>query len=71
MVHFQPYLLTARDFIYRYFIYRYGDASQYELIDGECIGLELTGIHEQVAGFIGRKLNVAIDQQDHPYSNPI
>ncbi|NJL84473.1 MAG: Uma2 family endonuclease [Chloroflexaceae bacterium] len=58
MVQRQPQVWTARDFIDRD-----GDNPQYELIDGERINLEPTGIHEQVAGFIGRKLNVAIEQQ--------
>jgi Uma2 family endonuclease len=65
MVQLQPKLLTAHDFIEHY-----GDNAQYELIDGELINLEPTGIHEQVAGFIGRKLNVAIDQQNEPYLIP-
>lgn len=59
MVQLQPKLLSIREFIDRY-----GDNPQYELIDGELIDSEATGIHEQVAGFIGRKLNVAIDQQN-------
>ena len=65
MVQLQPKLLTARDFIEHY-----GDNAQYELIDGELIDLEPTGIREQVADFIGRKLNVAIDQQNEPYLIP-
>lgn len=65
MIQLLPKLLTLRDFIEHY-----GDNSQYELIDGELIDLEPTGIHEQVAGFIGRKLNVAIDQQNVPYVIP-
>ena len=65
MVQLQPALLNVRDFIDRY-----GDDSRYELIDGELIDLEPTGFHEQVAGFIGRKLNVAIDRQDEPYLIP-
>ena len=65
MVQLQPKLLTARDFIEHY-----GDNSQYELIDGELIDLEPTGLHEQVAGFVGRKLNVAIEQQNVPYVIP-
>lgn len=65
MVQLQPQLLTTRDFIDRY-----GDNPQYELIDGELIDLEPTGIHEQVAGFVGRKLNVAIDQQNAPFVIP-
>ncbi|MEO0988054.1 MAG: Uma2 family endonuclease [Cyanobacteria bacterium J06639_14] len=65
MVQFQPKLFTVRDFIEHY-----GDNPQYELIDGELINLEPTGIHEEVAGFVGRKLNVAIDQQNEPYVVP-
>jgi len=65
MVQLQPKLLTAREFIDQY-----GDNPQYELIDGELIDLEPTGIHEQVAGFVGRKLNVAIEQQNVPYVIP-
>lgn len=53
-----PATLTAREFVERY-----GDNPRYELIDGECIDLEPTGAHEQVAAFLGRKFNVAIEQQ--------
>ncbi|MBD2091402.1 Uma2 family endonuclease [Microcoleus sp. FACHB-1515] len=52
------------------FILRYGDIDRYELIDGELIEMEPTGVHEQVAAFIGRKLNVEIDHQDVPYFIP-
>jgi Uma2 family endonuclease len=65
MVQLQPKLLTVREFIDRF-----GDNPQYELIDGELTDLEPTGIHEQVAALIGRKLNVAIDQQNSPYLIP-
>ncbi|NCJ05378.1 Uma2 family endonuclease [Synechococcales cyanobacterium C] len=65
MVQLRPKHLTIRDFIDDY-----GDNPQYELIDGEPIDLEPTGQHEEVAGFIGRKLNVAIDQQALPYFIP-
>jgi Uma2 family endonuclease len=65
MVQLQPKLLTVREFIDRF-----GDNPKYELIDGELIDWEPTGIHEQVAAFMGRKLNVAIDQQDVPYLLP-
>lgn len=65
MVQLKPALLNVRDFIDRY-----GDNSRYELIDGELVDLEPTGRHEEVAGFIGRKLNVAIDRQDEPYLIP-
>ena len=52
------------------FITHYGDNSRYELIDGELIDLEPTGPHEQVAAFIGRKLNVEIDRRDLAYLIP-
>lgn len=65
MVQLQPRLLTTREFIDHY-----GENSQYKLIDGELIDLEPTGKHEEVAGFIGRKLNVAIDQLNAPYLIP-
>lgn len=65
MVQLQPRLLTTREFIDHY-----GENSQYKLIDGELIDLEPTGKHEEVAGFIGRKLNVAIDQLNVPYLIP-
>lgn len=65
MVRVHSQLLTVREFVDRY-----GDTTEYELIDGELIDLEPTGIHEQVAGFLGRKLNVAIDGQNAPYLIP-
>lgn len=52
------------------FITRYGDDNRYELIDGELIEMEPTGPHEQVASYVGRKLNVEIDRQDTPYFIP-
>ncbi|MEB3279844.1 MAG: Uma2 family endonuclease [Lyngbya sp.] len=52
------------------FITQYGDRDRYELIDGELIEMEPTGLHEQVSAFIGRKLNVEIDRQDIPYFIP-
>ena len=52
------------------FITRYGDDNHYELIDGELIEMEPTGPHEQVAAFVGRKLNVEIDRQDWAYFIP-
>ena len=59
MVQSTPQLITVDEFINRY-----GDNYRYELIDGELIDIEPTGPHEQVAAFIGRKLNVEIDRQD-------
>ncbi|WP_138506632.1 Uma2 family endonuclease [Nostoc sp. PA-18-2419] len=53
------------------FVASYLDYVHYELIDGELIDLEPTGLHEQVAGLINRKLNVAIDQLDLPWFIPM
>lgn len=36
------------------FITGYGDRDQYELIDGELIEMEPTGLHEQVSALIGQ-----------------
>ncbi|GJD22493.1 hypothetical protein RIVM261_074490 [Rivularia sp. IAM M-261] len=52
------------------FIKEYADNNRYELIDGELIDMEPTGPHEQVVGFVGRKLNVQIDQQYPDYFIP-
>ncbi len=65
MVQLQPQILTVRTFIERY-----GDVDLYELIDGELIDLEPTGVHEQVAALIGRKINVTIDRSQFPYLIP-
>ena len=65
MIQINPKLLTVDTFIAQY-----GDQDQYELIDGELIDVEPTGLHEQVIGFIARKLNVEIDRLDLPYIIP-
>lgn len=65
MVQSAPQLLTVDEFINRY-----GDDNRYELIDGELINMEPTGLHEQVVAFIGRKLNVEIDRQDMAFFIP-
>ncbi|NEQ69851.1 MAG: Uma2 family endonuclease, partial [Symploca sp. SIO2D2] len=52
------------------FIEHYGDNDGYELIDGELIEIAATGLHEQVAAFIGRKLNVAIDSNNDNFLIP-
>lgn len=44
MVQAKPKLLTIEDFISNY-----GDDSRYELIDGELIAMEPTGIYEEVS----------------------
>ncbi|WP_375511510.1 hypothetical protein [uncultured Nostoc sp.] len=48
------------------FVAGYLDDVRYKLIDGELIDLEATGLDEQVAGLINRKLNVAIDLLNLP-----
>lgn len=58
----QPQPLTVEQFLARY-----GDDDRYDLIDGEVFDLEPTGLHEQVAAFIDRKLNVQIDALDLAY----
>ena len=65
MVQAAPQLIAIADFIRQY-----GDDSCYELIDGELIEMEPTGPHEEIAAFVGRKLNVEIDRQDAPYFLP-
>ena len=65
MIQVNPKLLTVDAFIAQY-----GDQDQYELIDGELIDVEPTGLHEQVIGFISRKLNVEIDRLNLPYVIP-
>ena len=65
MVQLTPKLLTVDEFITQY-----GDNERYELIDGELIEMEPTGAHEQVAAFIGRKMNVEIDRQGVTYFIP-
>ncbi|WP_016948956.1 Uma2 family endonuclease [Anabaena sp. PCC 7108] len=65
MVQSPPKLITVNEFITQY-----GDSENYELIDGELIKMEPTGLHEQVSSLIGRKLNVEIDRQDLPYFIP-
>jgi len=53
------------------FLARYLEDGQYELIDGELIDLEPTGLHEQVAGFLNRQLNGAIDRRRLPWLVPM
>ncbi len=66
MVQSPPKLITVDEFITNY-----GDSDCYELIDGELTEMEPTGPHEQVSGFLGRKLNVEIDRLDLPYFIPL
>jgi Uma2 family endonuclease len=66
MVQANPKPLSVEDFIADY-----GDQDRFELIDGELIDVEPTGLHEQVIGFVVRKLSVEIDRLDLPYIIPI
>lgn len=52
------------------FIADYGDNDRYELIDGELIDMEPTGLHEEVAAFLLRKFNVEIDRLNLPWFTP-
>lgn len=62
--------LVRKSLKFKEFNLNYGDDNLYELIDGELIELEPTGLHEQVAATVGRKLNVEIDRFDLPYFLP-
>ncbi|UBF25973.1 Uma2 family endonuclease [Kovacikia minuta CCNUW1] len=66
-----PAVSYAGTLSFEAFIANYLDQVRYELIDGELIDLEPTGLHEQVAGFINRKFNVAIDQLGIPWFIPM
>lgn len=48
----------------------YGDDNRYELVDGELTLTEPTGLHEQIAAFVSRKLNVEIDRLSLDYFIP-
>lgn len=65
MIRVNPNLLKFDEFLAQY-----GDRDRYELIDGEVVDLEPTGLHEQVISFLGRKLNVECDRPDLPYIIP-
>ena len=65
MVQANPKLLSVEDFITDY-----GDQDRFELIDGELTDVEPTGLHEQVIGFVVRKLSVEVDRLDLPYIIP-
>ncbi|MBD2653528.1 Uma2 family endonuclease [Synechocystis sp. FACHB-383] len=65
-------LLNNRDFQktllnIEQFCLHYGDDNRYELIDGELIDLEPTGIHEEIAAFITLKLCTQIDKANFPW----
>jgi Uma2 family endonuclease len=58
-------LLTFDDFVAGY-----GDDELYELIDGELMEMEPTGPHEEITGFVLRKLNIEIDRLNFPWFTP-
>ncbi|MDJ0897688.1 MAG: hypothetical protein QNJ55_02670 [Xenococcus sp. MO_188.B8] len=62
--------LVRKNFNFNEFNLNYGDDNRYELIDGGLIKMEPTGLHEQVAAIVGRKLNVEIDRLSFPYLIP-
>jgi Uma2 family endonuclease len=49
------------------FLAQYSGDKRYELIDGEVFDLEPTGPHEQVAGFITKKVGTQIDLTDRAW----
>ncbi|WP_008314334.1 Uma2 family endonuclease [Leptolyngbya sp. PCC 6406] len=49
------------------FLAHYGGDNRYELIDGEVFDLEPTGLHEEVAAFITKKICVQIDGAGLPW----
>lgn len=65
MTQAAPKLLTFDEFIARY-----GDNERYEMIDGELIDMEPTGLHEEVAAFVLRKVNVEIDRLNVRWFTP-
>ncbi|NEQ95207.1 MAG: Uma2 family endonuclease [Cyanothece sp. SIO2G6] len=66
MVQSLPKSLTFDEFIAQY-----GDDARYELIDGELIDMEPTGLHEQVAGFLNLKFNLEIAREQHNWFIPM
>ncbi|MBD2576606.1 Uma2 family endonuclease [Oscillatoria sp. FACHB-1406] len=52
------------------FITRNNEEEWCELIDGEIVNLEPTGLHEQVIDFLARKIHVEIDRLALPYTIP-
>lgn len=64
-----PAALTFRTF--EEFLEWYPDGrGRYELIDGVVVEMNPTGDHEEVAAFLNRKLNVAIERLNLPYFIP-
>ncbi len=46
------------------------ETGRYELHDGVVVEMQPTGTHEQVVGFVNRKLNVLLDQENLDYFIP-
>jgi Uma2 family endonuclease len=57
-------------FTFDQFIGQFGDASRYELADGELIDLEPTGPHEAVGGKLATQIGIAIAQARQPWFIP-
>ena len=62
---------TTESLSFEIFLADYLEEDYYELIDGELIDLEPTGLYEQVSGLINRKLNVEIDRLNLPWFIPM
>jgi Uma2 family endonuclease len=65
MVYTSSQLLSFEEFLARY-----GEASRYELADGELIDMEPTGPHEMVAGKIATRVGREIDRSGLPWFVP-
>lgn len=61
---------STRPLSFEEFVEQYGDNDRLELIDGELIDMEPTGLHEEVAAFILRKINSQIDRENLPWFTP-
>lgn len=66
-----PVLSDPTGLTFETFVAHYLSDDRYELIDGELIDLEPTGLHEQVTGFVNRKLNVEIERLALPWFVPM
>lgn len=65
MVQAIPQLTTFDEFIAWY-----PEAGQYELINGKVYEVKPTGPHEQVGGYLNRRLAVEMDRLELPYFMP-
>ena len=65
MVQAIPQFITFDEFIAWY-----PEGGQYELINGRVCEIKPTGLHEQVGGYLNRKLSVEMDRLELPYFIP-